>query len=107
MLHIETNEDYNHIVDAYSDMIFRIAYQILYNVHDSEDVIQNVFIKLLKQKDICFNNEKHLKSWLIRVTINNSLDCKKSFFRRSMVSIEDYDFPFEQEEQSIMEAQHE
>ena len=53
MLYIETEEDYCKIVEQFSDMIFRIAYQNLFHINDAEDVVQDVFLKLLKQKDKC------------------------------------------------------
>ena len=69
------------MVEKYSDMVVRIAYQNLKNQADDEDVTQEVFIKLLKQPD--FNDEEHLKAWLIRVTINQCKDLRKSaWFRK-------------------------
>ena len=103
MLHIETEEEYVQIVEKFSDMIFRIAYQNLFHICDAEDVVQDVFLKLLKQKDKCFNDYEHLKSWLIRVTINQCLDYKKSFFRKNTVPLEDLEIPYEQEERGILE----
>ena len=103
MLYIETEEDYCKIVEQFSDMIFRIAYQNLFHINDAEDVVQDVFLKLLKQKDKCFNDYEHLKSWLIRVTINQCLDYKKSFFRKNTVPLENFEIPYEPEERGIME----
>lgn len=103
MLYIKTEKEYIQIVEKFSDMIFRIAYQNLYHIDDAEDVVQDVFLKLLKQKDKCFHDYEHLKSWLIRVTINQCLDYKKSFFRKNTVSLEDFEIPYEQEERKILE----
>ncbi|MDE7422771.1 MAG: RNA polymerase sigma factor [Lachnospiraceae bacterium] len=103
MLYVKTEEEYIKIVEKFSDMIFRIAYQNLFHINDSEDVVQDVFLKLLKQKDKCFNDYEHLKSWLIRVTINQCLDYKKSFFRKNTVPLEDFEIPYEQEEKKILE----
>ena len=103
MLYIETEEDYCKIVEQFSDMIFRIAYQNLFHINDAEDVVQDVFLKQKKQKDKCFNDYEHLKSWLIRVTINQCLDYKKSFFRKNTVPLENFEIPYEPEERGIME----
>lgn len=102
MLNIQKEEQYNRIVEKYSDMIFRIAYQYLYNKYDAEDVTQDVFLKLLYKKAF-FKDEEHIKSWLIRVTINQCLDYKKSLARREMVSIDNLEIPFTQEERGIIE----
>ena len=102
MLNIQKEEQYNRIVEKYSDMIFRIAYQYFYNKYDAEDVTQDVFLKLLYKKAF-FKDEEHIKSWLIRVTINQCLDYKKSLARREMVSIDNLEIPFTQEERGIIE----
>lgn len=102
MLNIQKEEQYNKIVEKYSDMIFRIAYQYLYNKYDAEDITQDVFLKLLDKKSF-FKDEEHIKFWLIRVTINQCLDYKKSFARKEMVSIDNLEVPFTQEERGILE----
>ena len=83
-------------------MIFRIAYQYLYNKYDAEDIVQEVFVKLLSRK-VIFKDEEHVKSWLIRVTINQCLDYKKSLAKRSTVPIENMEIPFEHKEEGILE----
>jgi RNA polymerase sigma-70 factor (ECF subfamily) len=103
MFNIQTEDTFNLIVDTYSDMIFRIAYQNLYNISDAEDVVQDVYVKLLKNKHIKFNDMEHLKAWLIKVTINQCLDYKKSFFRKNVVPIEEQIIPYEDEELFVLE----
>lgn len=51
-------------------MVYRIAYSILKNEADSEDIYQETFIKFYKNIEQ-MKNEQHEKAWLIRVTINN------------------------------------
>lgn len=102
MLNIQTEKQYNKIVENYSDMIFRIAYQYLYNKYDAEDIVQEVFVKLLSRK-VIFKDEEHVKSWLIRVTINQCLDYKKSLVKRSTVPIENMEISFEHKEEGILE----
>lgn len=103
MVYINTEKEYVKAVGEFSDMIFRIAYQNLFNTSDAEDVVQDVFLKLLKQKDKGFNDYEHLKSWIIRVTINQCLDYKKSFFRKNTVYLEDFEIPYEPHEREILE----
>ena len=62
---------------TYSDMVYRIALNYCKNKYDAEDITQEVFCKLVRVSDvpsamegITFNDEEHLKRWLIRVTIN-------------------------------------
>ena len=93
MLNIQKEQQYNEIVEKYSDMIFRIAYQYLFNNYDAEDIVQEVLVKLLTKK-VIFKDEEHVKSWLIRVTINQCLDYKKTLAKRSVVPIENMEIPF-------------
>ena len=102
MLNIQTEQQYNEIVENYSDMIFRIAYQYLFNKYDAEDIVQEVFVKLLTKR-VIFKDKEHIKSWLIRVTINQCLDYKKSLTKKSTVPIENMEIPFEQKEGEILE----
>lgn len=102
MLNIQKEQQYNEIVEKYSDMIFRIAYQYLFNNYDAEDIVQEVLVKLLTKK-VIFKDEEHVKSWLIRVTINQCLDYKKTLAKRSVVPIENMEIPFEQKEEGILE----
>lgn len=59
----------NKIIDKYKDMVYKIAYTMTCNIHDSEDVLQDVFFKFIKTSPN-FNDETHEKAWFIRVTIN-------------------------------------
>ena len=56
MLNIKTEQQYNEIVENYSHMIFRIAYQYLFNKYDAEDIVQEVFVKLLTKR-VIFKDE--------------------------------------------------
>lgn len=66
-----TDEYISRIVSQYSQTLFRAAYTILHSHADCEDIVQEVFIKLLKLRPN-FNNSEHEKAWLLRVTINMS-----------------------------------
>lgn len=76
-------------VENYADMILRIACQNLKNQSDAEDVVQQVFLKLLGHPASDFVEEEHLKAWLIRVTVNQCRDCWRSAWRRRTVPLPD------------------
>lgn len=73
--------DYARTVDTYADTVYRVAYSYTYAKADSEDVLQNVFLKLF-QSDQVFNSEEHLKQWLIRVTVNECHNLHRSFWKK-------------------------
>ena len=65
------NEIFALAVQRYSDTVFRAAMHNCSCTADAEDVVQDVFEKLL-----CYNgrfeSEEHLKAWLLRVAANLS-----------------------------------
>lgn len=67
-------------VNKYSDTVFRVAFQYVRNRSDAEDVLQEVFLQLLKTPPQTDDNG--LKAWLIRVTINKSKDFLRFIKRR-------------------------
>lgn len=68
--------------ERYSKMLFRIAFLHLGSTHDAEDVLQNVFMKLLYSSPK-FKDEEHEKAWLIRVTQNHCKNVLKSSARKN------------------------
>lgn len=73
----------------YADMIYRVALHNLDDPADADDILQEVCLVLLTKK--LPEDEEHLKSWLIRVTINKCRDLSRSFWRRNRKSIDDYE----------------
>ena len=102
MLNVQTEKQYIEIVEKYADMIYRIAYQKVLNRYDAEDIVQDVFVKLLSNKSY-FRDEEHIKAWLIRVTINLCINYNKSLARQKTVSVEQLDIPFTQQETGVLE----
>ena len=78
---------FNKIVQAYSDTIFRIAFQYCRKRADAEDIVQNVFIKFFREeKD--WESEEHIRNWLVRVAINESKKVLVTSWSKKMVSLE-------------------
>ena len=69
MKHKLNDEFIERLVVDYSDMILRIAYQHTGNMHDAEDIAQEIFISLVDKKIDSFDSE-HLKAYIIRATVN-------------------------------------
>ena len=53
----------------YKDTIFRVALNALGSTADADDIVQETLLRLLERQEP-FENEKHLKYWLIRVSLN-------------------------------------
>ncbi len=84
---MKSPEDVNRVVETYADMVRRICLVHLKNMHDTEDVFQNVFLKYMLYKG-SFENEEHEKAWLVRVTINACTDWLRRLSRRKWVPLE-------------------
>ena len=69
---IITKDEYiRNLMEKYSSMLFRICYCILCDRQDSEDALQDTFLKYLtKAPD--FESHEHEKAWLIKVATNTS-----------------------------------
>lgn len=70
------------IVKKYSGMIMRIAFQNAKILEEAEDIMQEVFLALLKKRS--FKSEEYMKAWMIRVTLNKSKDYLRSARRRNI-----------------------
>ena len=78
------NEALESIFYRYREMVYKTAFLYLKNETDALDVVQNTFLKLSKQKK--FNDEEHLKRWLLRVSINLCKNNLKSYWKRNVTS---------------------
>ena len=71
------NKEIEKFVRKYAELVYRVAYTMLRNESDADDVFQDVFMKLCTE-NVTFMNENHAKAWIIRVTKNKCLDLLKS-----------------------------
>ena len=83
-----SSTDKNFITDAvnkYSDTVFRIAFQYTRNRPDAEDIVQEVYLQLLKTPPLTDDGIRR-KAWLIRVAINKSKDRLRTDKRRLAIT---------------------
>nr|WP_207744169.1 sigma-70 family RNA polymerase sigma factor [Romboutsia sp. 1001713B170131_170501_G6] len=85
-------------VSKYSKIVARSAFSYLKNSSDAEDITQEVFLALL-QSDIRFEDDEHLKAWLIRVAINKCKNYLKSGWFKNKADLTD-DLSYMTEEES-------
>ncbi len=93
-----TDQEFMERMERYHNMVYRLAMTYLRNIQDSEDITQEVFIKLYKQNK-AFASLTEEKAWLIRVTINASKDLLKSAWFMRTVAM-DENLPFLDKEKS-------
>lgn len=83
----ELHAQIHNIIEKNISMTYRIALQNVKNVEAAEDISQDVFIRLL-ETDTTFNENEHIKAWLITVTLNLCKDYYRKSNRRKSVSID-------------------
>ena len=77
------------IMEKYKDNLFSAAFNVCKNAADADDVVQETLI----QYHTCnkqFDNEQHIRAWLIRVAINKAKDISMAFWRRASLPLDDY-----------------
>jgi RNA polymerase sigma-70 factor (ECF subfamily) len=74
------------IFQEHHNRIFRTAYRITGNADDAEDVLQTVFLRLLKRETAEFGNPE---SYLYRAAINASLDVLRARKSAASISLEE------------------
>ena len=88
------------LVQKYSSMVLQIAYQYSFNKSEAEDITQEVFIRLYNNiKKI--KNEEHIKAWLIRVTINLSIDYNRNYWNKNTTSLDENYKYFDEETKDV------
>jgi RNA polymerase sigma-70 factor (ECF subfamily) len=79
------------IYRLYSGMVYSVAYRIVNNVPDAEEVTQDVFVAAHKGLQ-GFQGDSLLKTWLYRITVNRALNTiKRSRRIRSNEMLFDHD----------------
>ena len=64
--------EFARLVEAYSELIYRLAIKMMNDPQDAEDVLQETFVKALRgiQK---FDGRSSLSTWLYRIATNEAL----------------------------------
>lgn len=77
------------LVALYQNNLFAAAFNVCKNAQDAEDIVQDTFIQYYTMKKE-FDNERHIRAWLLRVAINKAKNANHTFWRRNKLSLEDY-----------------
>ena len=64
------------IVEAYSTLLFRIANSVLRSRTEAEDVVQDVFLRVLQHR-LTLSTVRDMRVWLVRIAWNLALDRKR------------------------------
>src|SRR6266566_6954566 len=70
------------LVERHSRALFRLAFRMIGNEQDAEDVVQESFLRAYRQLGK-FDERASFGTWLYRIAVNCSLDLVRSRKRRS------------------------
>ena len=73
------------VIALYGEKLARYAASILYNVHDAEDVVQDVFVYAYQNRSR-FSGD-NLSAWLHKITYHDCLDKLKAQKRRALLPL--------------------
>jgi RNA polymerase sigma-70 factor, ECF subfamily len=75
LVHASKNGDaaaFEQLVKRYDQRLFRIAQSVTHNREDSQDAVQEAFLKAYQNLGT-FREDSQFSTWLIRITVNQSL----------------------------------
>lgn len=64
---------FNELVDMYKDKIFHLAYRMLHNVQEAEDVVQETFLRVYTNLNR-FDEAQKFSTWIYRIGTNLCID---------------------------------
>jgi RNA polymerase sigma-70 factor (ECF subfamily) len=77
------------LVEIYKDISFNIALSIVRDREDAKDIVQESFIRVLKNIEH-FRNRSAFSTWLYRIVYNESLRHLEKLKRRLMLDVREY-----------------
>ena len=73
-----TREELEELVNRHAPAVYRLAYARTGSREDAEDIMQEVFLRLLRRAP-ALEGDEHQRAWLLHVTVN----CTNSLFARA------------------------
>jgi RNA polymerase sigma-70 factor, ECF subfamily len=79
------------IFDRYAPLVYSVAFRVLRDASEAEDVMQEIFIQLWRNPAAFVSGRGSLGAWLVVVTRNRAIDVLRR--RRSSDPVEIFDLP--------------
>ena len=79
---LRTDKEIIAIYDRHVDTVYRICYSYMKTVPETEDMVQETFLRLIASGK-AFENERHEKAWLIVTASKLCKDSLKKWWRRN------------------------
>jgi RNA polymerase sigma-70 factor (ECF subfamily) len=81
---------YDELVRRYSGRLYGLIYRMTGHVQDTEDIVQEVFIKAYRSL-ARFHGKAAFYTWLYRIAINGAINALKKMRRHKTFSLDDQD----------------
>ena len=82
-----TDEEITRVYNKFVDTVYRVCFMMLKNADETEDAVQNVFIKYINCGS-AFESDENVKAWLIVVAKNECKNMLKHWFRSKRTDID-------------------
>ena len=89
---------------AHHNRVFQVAYRVTGNSSDAEDVLQNIFIRLMKRPTLPSRSDE-LGSYLHRAAVNASIDLLRSRKPSRRIPLEDIAVQLAEDDESSPETE--
>src|SRR5262245_32937905 len=98
--------EFEQLFREHSQMLYRTAYSLLNNAADAEDVIQTIFLRLLR-RGLPADLQRNAKGYFYRAAVNLSLDTIRSRRRYEIAhDPEHFEAPVEDAQSASLEEKH-
>ncbi|PFW94168.1 RNA polymerase subunit sigma-24 [Bacillus pseudomycoides] len=100
------HDEIDNVIREHWQDVWNYSFIITKDTHLSDDITQEVFIKVFKKWD-SFRNESSVKTWLLKITRNTALNyLKSSYFKRiSLVSFFRHDKEYPSAEKQFLQKE--
>jgi RNA polymerase sigma-70 factor (ECF subfamily) len=99
-------QDVEDLFCQHHELVYRTAYSILNNAADAEDVVQTLFLRLVRRQ-MPADVRTNVTGYFYRAAVNQSLDILRSRRRYELVAdVEAFDAPVPSEEPRFAERMH-
>ena len=90
MMETSVEQDFEAIVEKYSDFVYNLTYRILGNHADAEDAAQDAFLAAYRNFHR-FRGDSSVSTWLYRIATNAALMKLRKDRQRRMIPHVDYE----------------
>lgn len=81
---------FQELVERYKKKIYFLAYDIVGDYHEAEDVSQEVFIKVFRSIKT-FRRDSKMSSWLYQITVNTSIDLLRRKSSKPSIAVDNFE----------------